>query len=149
MPFKLVCKIVPICSGIKISVSPVFLPATHANYHGLHSFSGTQFTIDFPITIQIRWKLHLNVIQLLMIISQQNFVHATTVQLPCHVQNFVTVISLESGWEQINFPSHLNCDGNIGPRTCLHRCLHGKAASGCRSMYSWAPSQYKGRLSRI
>ena len=39
---------------------------------------GTHFTNDFSITIQIRWKFHLALIQLLVIISRQNLTHATT-----------------------------------------------------------------------
>ena len=43
--------------------------------------TGTHFTKHFYITIQIWWKFHLAVIQLLVIISQQNFTHAMTAQL--------------------------------------------------------------------
>ena len=62
--------------------------------------SGTHFTNDFSITIQIRWKFHLALIQLLMIISRQNLAHATTAQLSCHVPNIVAITFLVFGWEQ-------------------------------------------------
>ena len=39
---------------------------------------GTHFTNEFSITIQIRWKIYLDLIQLLVIISQQNLAHATS-----------------------------------------------------------------------
>ena len=55
-------------------------------------------TIFLP-AIPIRWKLRLAVIPLLAIRSQQIFAHATTAQLSCHVQNFVTITVSESRWE--------------------------------------------------
>ena len=67
---------------------------------GPSAYEVTHFTNNFSITIQIRRKFRLAVIHLLVILSQQNFVNATTAQLPCHVQNFVAIISLEFGWEQ-------------------------------------------------
>ena len=63
--------------------------------------SGAHFTNDFSITIQIRWKFHLALIQLLMTISQQNLAHAMTAQLSCHVPNIVAITILLFGWEQI------------------------------------------------
>ena len=51
-------------------------------------------------TFHIWWKFPFAVIQLLVIISQQNFTHATTAQLPCHVWNFVAITSFKFGWEQ-------------------------------------------------
>ena len=62
--------------------------------------TGTHFTNDFSITIQIRWKFHLALIQLLVIISRQNLAHATTAQLSCHVPNIVAITILLFGWEQ-------------------------------------------------
>ena len=62
--------------------------------------SGAHFTNDFTITIQIRWKFHLALIQLLMTISQQNLAHATTTQLSRHVPNIVAITLLVFGWEQ-------------------------------------------------
>ena len=53
--------------------------------------AGTHFTNDSSITIQIRWKFHLALIQLLVLISQQNLAHATTAQLSCHVPNLVAI----------------------------------------------------------
>ena len=53
---------------------------------------GTHFTNDFFITIQMWWKFHLALIQLLMIISQQHLAHATTAQLSCHVPNIWIVM---------------------------------------------------------
>ena len=66
----------------------------------LHCGPGTNFTKDFSITIQIRWKFHLALIQLLEIISTQNLAHATTAPLSCHVPNFVEIHLLVFGWEQ-------------------------------------------------
>ena len=64
----------------------------------IYFVTGTHFTYDL---IQIRWKFHLTVIQLpVVIILQHNFARATTVQLPCHVQNFVVITVPKLGWEQ-------------------------------------------------
>ena len=60
---------------------------------------GARFTNDFLPTIQIRWKHRLAVILLLAIRSKQIFVHATTAQVSCHVENFVAITVLESRWE--------------------------------------------------
>ena len=60
-------------------------------------YAGTHFTNDFSITIRIRWKIHLALIQLQLIISQQNLAHATTAQLSCHVPNFVAITLLVLG----------------------------------------------------
>ena len=62
--------------------------------------TGTHFTNDFSITIQIRWKFHLALIQLLMTISQQNLANCTTAQLSCNVPNIVAITLLVFGWEQ-------------------------------------------------
>ena len=62
---------------------------------GLKLGSGTPFTNDFSITIQIKLKFYLAVIQLLVIISH----YAMTAQLSCHVWNFVR-IALEFEQEQ-------------------------------------------------
>ena len=61
---------------------------------------GTHFTNEFSITIQIRWKFHLALTQLLVIISRQNLAHDTTAQLSCHVPNIVAITLLVFGWEQ-------------------------------------------------
>ena len=42
---------------------------------------GTHYINDFSIW----WKFHLAIIQLLVIMSQQNFAHATTAQLSCQI----------------------------------------------------------------
>ena len=67
------------------------------------------FTYDFLPAIQIRWKLRLAVIPLLAIKSQQIFVHATTAQLSCHVQNFVAITVVESKceWNEISIEFEL------------------------------------------
>ena len=57
----------------------------------MHCYTGTHFTNNFPITIQMWRKFHLTLIQLLVIISQQNLAHATTAQLSCHVPNIVAI----------------------------------------------------------
>ena len=63
--------------------------------------SGTHFTNDFSITIQIRWKFHLALIQLLVIISRQNLAHATTAQLvPCakYCSDHYIIIWMRAKW---------------------------------------------------
>ena len=62
-------------------------------------FQGLVSLTVFLPTIHIQWKLHLAIIPLLAIRSQQIFVHVTTAQLSCHVQNFVAIIVFESRWE--------------------------------------------------
>ena len=47
--------------------------------------------------IQIRWKFHLALIHLLMIISRQNLAHAMTAQLSGHVPNMVAITLLIFG----------------------------------------------------
>ena len=46
---------------------------------------------DFSIGIQIRWKFGFGVTPLQGIRALQNFAHATTAQLSCHVQNFIEI----------------------------------------------------------
>ena len=43
------------------------------------------------ITIEIRWKFHFALIQILMKWSLQNSAHDTAAELPCHVQKFVVI----------------------------------------------------------
>ena len=76
------------------------LAIIHSIHIVYHNGPGAHFTNDFSITIQIRWKFHLALIQLLMTISQQNLAHATTAQLSCHVPNIVAITLLVFGWEQ-------------------------------------------------
>ena len=45
----------------------------------------------FLPAVRVRWKLRLVVIPLLTIRSRQDFAHATTAQLSCHVRNFVAI----------------------------------------------------------
>ena len=51
------------------------------------------------LTIQIQWKIRLTVIQSPVTKSQQNFAQDMTVQLSCHVKNFVVITLLELGLE--------------------------------------------------
>ena len=46
---------------------------------------------EFSIVFQISWKIASIVTQFLVIKSLQIFPHAMTVQLLCHVQNFVEI----------------------------------------------------------
>ena len=62
--------------------------------------AGARFTNGPLPATQIRWKLCLTVIPLLAIRSRQNFAHATTAQLSCHVQNPVAITPLDSRWER-------------------------------------------------
>ena len=75
--------------------------------------AGVRFTNGCLPAIQIRWKLRLAITPLLAIRSQQTFVHATTAQLLCHVQNFVATTVLESRWEWNEISSNLNCVENF------------------------------------
>ena len=50
-------------------------------------YSGTHFTNVFFIIIQIQLNIHYPVTPFLVLISMQNFAHAMTTQLWCHVQN--------------------------------------------------------------
>ena len=61
---------------------------------------GGQFTNNFFIKIQIQQKLGFIVIPFLVMISLQNFAHATTAQLSWHVYKFVAIALLEFGWAQ-------------------------------------------------
>ena len=60
---------------------------------------GAHFGNGILPAIQIRWKIRLAVIPLLVIKSQQFFAHAMTAELSCHVKNFVAVTLAESRWE--------------------------------------------------
>ena len=61
--------------------------------------SAAHFTNNFTIVIHIRWKNSFSVSPLWGMISLQNFAHATTAQLSCHVQNFIVITSTHFGWE--------------------------------------------------
>ena len=78
---------------------------------------GAHFTNNFSITIQMWWKFHLALIQVLIKWSLQNLAHG---QLSWHVPNFVAIWSTVIEWELNDIPSNLKCDGKIvsemGPR---------------------------------
>ena len=61
---------------------------------------GIHFTNSFSITIQISWEINFAVIQLLEVLSQQNFAHAMAPQLSCHVQNCVAIVVLKFEWQK-------------------------------------------------
>ena len=69
--------------------------------------TGAHFTNDFSITIQMWWKFHFALIQVLIKWSLQNLAHGTTAGLSWHVPNFVaiwsTVIELELNEFSIKF----------------------------------------------
>ena len=65
----------------------------------IHLGSWAHHTNDFPCRIQILWKFHFVIILLLAVILLPNFAHASTAQLPWHVQNFATVIISKFEWE--------------------------------------------------
>ena len=58
------------------------------------------FHNDFSFVIKIRREIVFSVTPLKEIISLQNFAHAMTAQLSCHVQNFIVITWLQLGWEQ-------------------------------------------------
>ena len=68
---------------------------------------GAHFTNDFSITIQMWWKFHFALIQVLIKWSLQNLAHGTTAELSWRVPNFVaiwsTVIELELNEFSIEF----------------------------------------------
>ena len=70
-----------------------YLFSQHIEYHG-GWWPGACFIKVFLPAIQIRWKLRLAITPLVAIRSQQIFAHATTAQLPFHVQNFVAITVL-------------------------------------------------------
>ena len=82
------------------SLTIIMVTMTDYTIYAIECGPGTHFTNDFSITIQMWWKFHLALIQLLMITSQQNLAHATTAQLSCHVPNIVAITLLVFGWEQ-------------------------------------------------
>ena len=69
--------------------------------------AGTHFTNDFSITIQMWWKFHFALIQILIKWSLQYLAHGTTAGLSWHVPNFVamwsSVIELELNEISITF----------------------------------------------
>ena len=50
---------------------------------------GTHFANDFSIAIQIRWKFHSALIQVVVMGSLQNFAHGMTALLSWHVHNII------------------------------------------------------------
>ena len=52
---------------------------------------GDHFTIYFSIVIQIRWKFHSALIQVIVKWWLWNIAHSTTTVLSCHVQNSVAI----------------------------------------------------------
>ena len=52
---------------------------------------GAHFTNNFAITIQMWWKFHFALIQVLIKWSLQNLAHGTTAWLSWHVPNFVAI----------------------------------------------------------
>ena len=73
----------------------------------LWSGTGAHFTNNLSITIQMWWKFHFALIQVLIKWSLQNLAHGTTAGLSWHVPNFVaiwsTVIELELNEFSIEF----------------------------------------------
>ena len=71
------------------------------------SGSGAHFTNNFSITIQMWWKFHFALIQILIKWSLQYLAHGTTAGLSWHVPNFVamwsSVIELELNEISITF----------------------------------------------
>ena len=69
--------------------------------------TGAHFTNNFSITIQMWWKFHFALIQVLIQWSLQNLAHGTTAGLSWHVPNFVamwsSVIELELNEISITF----------------------------------------------
>ena len=69
--------------------------------------SGAHFTNNFSITIQMWWKFHFALIQILIKWSLQYLAHGTTAGLSWHVPNFVamwsSVIELELNEISITF----------------------------------------------
>ena len=68
-----------------------------------HSICGEHFTNNFPIIIQIRWKINSAVIQVVGKWSLLNFAHGLTPVLSCP----------QGSYTKINFPLLWNYDGKI------------------------------------
>ena len=81
-------------------------------------------TGELSLLIQIKWKVYFAVIIFLNIRSLPIFLHATTTQLSCHVQNFVVITRLKSGLEcyeiSVNSDSNENFSGKLAPRFLTH-----------------------------
>ena len=74
------------------------------DFTSVHS-SGAHFKNDFSILIQIRWKFHSALIQVIVKWMLWNFAHDMTVVLLCHVQNFVVIWYpiMDLHWSQFYF----------------------------------------------
>ena len=86
----------------------------------------SRFTNDLLPAIQLRWKIHLTVISLLAIRSQQMFAHATTAQLSCHVQHYVAITVLEPRWGWNDMSNNSDSDG---------KKRQGKGACSCHKVH--------------
>ena len=53
--------------------------------------SGTHLVKDISLIIQIRWKFHFALIQVVGKRSLSNFAYDMTAVMPLHVQNFVAI----------------------------------------------------------
>ena len=83
---------------------------------------GSQLTSDFSIVIQIRWKFHSALIQVVVKWSIWSFAHGTTAALSWHVQDFVTIwyptINLYWNTNSIEFELRGKMVPEMGP--CLY-----------------------------
>ena len=62
----------------------------------LLNYLGSVAGMFFLCVIHIRWNLHLDVIHLLVSISQLSLAHATLAVMSCHIQHLLVIILLES-----------------------------------------------------
>ena len=71
------------------------------------------FRKDISIVIQIQWKFHFALIQVVRKWMLWNFAHDMTALLTWHVQNFVTIYVIKALCSKNNFPLNLNDNGKI------------------------------------
>ena len=94
------------CSYVKlvnISIRSLILHTRHDNWavaESVNFWPGAHFTNDFSIVIQMRWKFHSSLIQVVSMWSLSHFAHGTTAVLSLHVQNFVAIrhTTMELRW---------------------------------------------------
>ena len=85
-------KIFPIDDVIMVcQMPPRHSPRCAVIYDMYPLRTGADFTNDFSIVIEIRWKIHLALIQTVVRWSLWSFAHNTTAVLSWHVLNFVAI----------------------------------------------------------
>ena len=138
-----VCEMASICLGLNVLVSSSETPPPLQIMRASEAIepqmcrTGTHFTNDFSLVIQIRGKFHSTLIQVQVMWSLWNFAHGTTASL----RNFWF------GWKIIPFCHHLSCSTlqmNINHATLsILQC-------SCKEWYSYIDLYLvKGQIERM